>query len=65
MRGERRLYAQGALGACVLTMITSVTLVSFFAVTGICTVAAAIGVGAAVSSRRLTTEGREAAAGQA
>jgi hypothetical protein len=48
LRGERRLYAQGALGACVLTMITSLTLMSFFGPTGIATVAAAIGVGAAV-----------------
>ncbi len=48
VRGERRLYAQGALGACVLTLITSVTLMSFFGPTGIATVAAAIGVGAAV-----------------
>ncbi len=48
LRGERRVYAQGALGACVLTMITSLTLMSFFGLTGIATVAAAIGVGAAV-----------------
>jgi hypothetical protein len=62
--GERRLYAQGALGACVLTMITSVTLVSFFAVTGICTVAAAIGTGAAVIQGSSAPDGREAAAEQ-
>ncbi len=48
LRGERRLYAQGALGACVMTLITSLTLMSFFGVTGVATVAAAIGVGAAV-----------------
>jgi hypothetical protein len=48
VRGERRLYAQGALGACVLTLITSLTLMSFFGLTGIGTVAAAIGIGAAV-----------------
>jgi hypothetical protein len=48
LRGERRLYAQGALGACVLTLITSLTLMSFFGPTGITTVAAVIGVGAAV-----------------
>ena len=64
VRGERRLYAQGALGACVLTMITSVTLVSFFAVTGICTVAAAIGIGAAVIQPDSAPEGREASADQ-
>ena len=64
LRGERRLYAQGALGACVLTMITSVTLVSFFAVTGVCTVAAAIGVGAAVLHGDSPPEGRDAPAPQ-
>ena len=45
--GERG-YAAGALGACVLTLITSLTLVSFFGLTGVSTVAGAIGVGAAV-----------------
>jgi hypothetical protein len=63
--GERRLYAQGALGACVLTMITSVTLVSFFQVTGICTVAAAIGIGAAVIQGGSSVDGREASVEQA
>ena len=62
VHGERRLYAQGALGACVLTLITSVTLVSFFAVTGIITVAASLGIGAAVIAGGSAAEGREAAA---
>ncbi len=47
LRGERRVYAQGALGACAATLVTSLTLVTFFGVTGIAVVAAAIGVGAA------------------
>src|SRR5579863_1391515 len=46
MPESRRGYAAGALGACVMTLITSLTLVSFFGPTGISTVAAAIGVGA-------------------
>jgi len=65
VRGERRLYAHGALGACVLSLITSVTLVSFFAVTGICTIAASIGIGAAVISGASRSEGGDAAPAEA
>lgn len=49
---EERGYAAGALGACALTLITSLTLVSFFGLTGVDTVTAAIGVGAAVVAGR-------------
>jgi hypothetical protein len=45
--GESRVYAYGALAGCVMTLITSITLVTFFGPTGISSVAAMIGVGAA------------------
>jgi hypothetical protein len=54
----QRGYAAGALGACVLTLITSLTLVSFFDLTGVSTVAGAIGIGAAMVAEPASARSR-------